>query len=136
MPPEERTPFDPIQLSPELSAALAAITVTRSDAYKTIYSDAVRTRIGVGDVTIIFSKTTHLPSVLANPNIIEEQAEVIMPLPQLKMFERILRSLVDAFEQEVGVIPIPTSFVINIEGQRQAIRSLGLPVKIEAPEIS
>jgi hypothetical protein len=86
----------------------------------------------------VFNRSTHSPNVLATTNIIEEQAEVIMPLPQLKMFVQILASVVDAFEHEVGVIPIPTAFRPNPEGQRQAVRSLGLPsaVKTEAPEAS
>jgi Protein of unknown function (DUF3467) len=128
MPKEQKPPHrqDIAELG-QLSSGLETITVIRSDTYKTIYSNLYRTRVGSGEMTIIFNKVTHSPSILATGNIVEEQVEIIMPWPQIKMFEQTLKSIIDAFEQEVGVIPIPTSFQVNAEGQREAVRSLGLP---------
>ena len=150
MPEEQKPPEIPAALAelakmlpPELvdqlteaakqASGLGGLTVTRSDAYKAIYANAYRTRIGTGDVTIVFNKAAHTPSILAASNIIEEQTEIILAWSMAKMLAITLTSIVDAFEQEVGVIPIPTLFQYNVEGQRQVVRSLGLPSIAEAP---
>jgi hypothetical protein len=115
------------QIPPEIAEQLAGLTFTRSPDYKTIYSNLFRTRIGNGDITLVCSRITHAPSLKAAANIVEEQVEVVMSWPQLKMLEQMLRSLVDTLEQEIGEIQIPTSYTPNPEGQRAAIRSLGFP---------
>jgi hypothetical protein len=130
--PKERKSREPAQpTTPELSQSdllsklSAALTVTRSADYKQIYSNAFRTRIGNGDITIIFSRLTHSPSLAAATDILEEQVEITMTWSQLKMFETTLRILVDALDQEVGEIQLPTGFKPNPEGQRSVIRTLG-----------
>jgi hypothetical protein len=130
--PKQKKSREPAQpTAPELSQSdllaklNATITTTRSADYKETYSNAFRTRIGNGDIAIIFSRLTHSPSIEAAANILEEQVEIIMTWSQLKMFEKTLRILVDALDQEVGEIPIPTGFKPNPEGQRSVIRTLG-----------
>jgi hypothetical protein len=115
------------QIPPEIAEQLASLTFTRSPDYKTIYSNLFRTRIGNGDITIVCSRTTHTPSLRAPANVIEEQVEVVMSWPQLKMLEQMLRSLVDTLEQEIGEIQIPKAYNTNPEGQRAAILALGFP---------
>jgi Protein of unknown function (DUF3467) len=115
------------QISPEIVQQLAGLSFTRSPDYKTIYSNLFRTRIGSGDISIVFSRNTHTPSLTATANIVEEQVEVVMSGPQLKMLEQMLHTLVDTLEQEVGEIQIPMAFKTNLEAQRAAIRSLGFP---------
>jgi hypothetical protein len=111
----------------KLAPPLAALTVTRSNEYRTIYSNFYRTRIGANEITMTFSRISHAPSILAPANIIEEQTEIVMGWPQLKMLAQTLREIVEAFEKEVGTIPLPLVFRPNLEGQRQAVRTLGLP---------
>jgi hypothetical protein len=132
MPEKKTTPelrsAEPAQpATPNLEKLIADLTVTRAADYKTIYSNLFGTRIGGDDITIIFSRLTHSPSILANANILEEQVEIVMSWSQLKMFEQTLRTLVDAIDQEIGEIKIPTGFKINPEGQRGVIRGLGYP---------
>jgi hypothetical protein len=117
--------------SPDLSSAavakaIAALTVTRSPEYRTIYSNVVRPRVGNGDITLIFSRLTHAPHILANAQIVEEQVEVVMSWIHLKMFEQTLRMLVDAIDQEVGDIPLPAGFKLDPEAQHAVVRTLGL----------
>jgi hypothetical protein len=114
------------KITPEIAKQLAALTVTRSGDYKTIYSDVFRTRIGSGDVTLIFSKLTSSPNIAAIADIVEEKAEIVMSWPQLKMFEQVLRAIVDAVEQEIGKIPIPAAFKVDPEANRTVIQNLGL----------
>jgi hypothetical protein len=110
----------------KLAPALAALTVTRSSDYKTVYTNVFRTRISANEVTIVLSRITHRPGILIAGDVIEEQTEIVMAWPELKMFEKTIRSLVDAFEMEVGIIPISSSFQSNLEGHRQAVRTFGL----------
>jgi hypothetical protein len=84
-----------------------------------------RTRVGNGDVTVIFSKLTHNPSITAAGDVIEEQVEIVMTWSQLKMFAQALHTLVDAIDQEAGEIQIPSNFRLNFEAQRSAVRTLG-----------
>jgi hypothetical protein len=108
-----------------LAEAIANLAVTRSAEYRTIYSNVFRPRIGNGDVTLIFSKLDHAPSLAANANVLEEQVEIVMAWSQLKMLTLTLNSIVNALEQEVGEVKIPTSFKIDLENQRAVIRTLG-----------
>ena len=113
---------------PELRALaqlISNLTVTRSADYKTIYSNAFRSRVGNGDVTVIFSRLAHNASITAAGDVIEEQVEIVMSWSQLKMFAQALHTLVDAIDQEVGEIQIPSNFKLSIEAQRSAIRTLG-----------
>lgn len=110
----------------KLAPALAALTVTRSSDYKTVYCNIYRTRISATEVTIVLSRITHRPGILITGDVIEEQIEIVMAWPELKMFEKTMRSLVDAFEMEVGIIPISPTFQPNLESQREAVKMLGL----------
>jgi hypothetical protein len=120
-------------MSVDLVKQIAALSVTRSAEYRSIYSDIFRARIGSGDATLIFSRLTHSPSIAAAGNVIEEQVEVVMSWPHLKMLEHTLRNLVDAIEQEIGEIKLPAAFNPNLEAQRIAIRSLGLSSSTKKP---
>src|ERR1700687_2805502 len=62
LPPEL---VDQLTEAAKQASGLGGLTVTRSDAYKAIYANAYRTRIGTGDVTIVFNKAAHTPSILA-----------------------------------------------------------------------
>lgn len=113
---------------PELRALaqlISNLAVTRSADYKTIYSNVFRSRVGNGDVTIIFSRLAHNASITAAGDVIEEQVEIVMSWSQLKMFAQALHTLVDAIDQEVGEIQIPSNFKLSVEAQRSAIRTLG-----------
>jgi hypothetical protein len=113
----------------ELEALIANLAITRSPDYKSVYSNLFRTRVGAGEIVVIFSRITHTPSIVAAGNVLEEQVEVIMPWPQLKMFAQTLSTIVDAIDEEVGEIPTPTAFSVSVEGQRGAVKSLGLASK-------
>ncbi|MBV9757758.1 MAG: DUF3467 domain-containing protein [Alphaproteobacteria bacterium] len=110
--------------------------VIRSADYKTVYSNLYRTRVGNGELTIVFSRATHTPSFLAEGNLIEEQTEIVMTWPQFKMLSMTLKSLLEAIESEVGPVEIPSGFLQNAapgaESQRLAVKGLGL-VRIPAP---
>jgi len=113
---------------PELRALaqlISNLTVTRSADYRTIYSNVFRTRVGNGDGTVNISRLTHNPSITAAGDVIEEQVEIVMTWSQLKMIAQALHTLVDAIDQEVGEIQIPSNFRLNPEAQRSAIRTLG-----------
>jgi hypothetical protein len=103
------------------------LLVTPSILSSGLHVDIFRTRIGNGDVAIVFARTTHTPSLTATANVVEEQVEVVMSWPQLKMFEQMLHAIVDAIDQETGEIQIPRAFVPNLEAQRAAVQSLGFP---------
>jgi Protein of unknown function (DUF3467) len=122
---EQKSPATPTPA--DLAQLAANLTFTRSAEYKVVYSNIFRTRVGPGEITIVFSRATHAPGIGVGANIVEEQVEVVLSWPQLKMFELALRSVVDAIEQEVGEIPIPNAFTVNPEGQRSVIRTLGFP---------
>jgi hypothetical protein len=111
----------------KMAPALTALAVTRSNDYKAAYSNLYRTRIGANEVTLLFARMTHTPSIFAVVNAIEEEFEVTMGWSQIKTLVMTLTEIIRAFEQEVGTIPIPLSFQPNLEAQRQAVRNLGLP---------
>jgi hypothetical protein len=114
--------------------ALSALTVTRSNNYKAVYSNLYRTRMGANEVTLLFARMTHTPNILAVVNAVEEEFEVTMGWSQIKMLVKTLTEMITAFEQEVGTIPIPLSFQSSLEAQRQAVRNLGLsPAQGNAP---
>jgi hypothetical protein len=116
-------------LSPDEAAQaqlIANLTFTRAADYKTIYSNVFRTRVGNGDITIVFSRATHVPSLAVQGNIIEEQVEIVMSWQQLKMLQEGLRAPVDGIDKEVGEITLPTVFKKNIDA-RAVIRGLGYP---------
>ncbi len=115
------------QPPPDVAKLLAGLTFTRSPEYKVVYSNVFRTRVGGGDITLIFSRITHVPSIAVAGDVVEEQIEVVMSWQQLKQFEMALKSVVDAIEQEVGEIQVPTVFKIDQDGQRAVVRSLGFP---------
>lgn len=112
---------------PEIAKLLAGLTFTRSSEYKVVFSNAFRTRVGTGDITLIFSRVTHTPSVAIAGTIIEEQVEIAMSWPQLKQLAMALTSIVNAIEQEVEEIQVPMAFKIDPEAQRVVIRGLGFP---------
>jgi hypothetical protein len=109
---------------------VSGITVTRSEEYKSIFSNAYRVRIGVGDITLIFNRATHAPNITAEASVVEEQVEIVMAWPIIKMLQVHLSSLVSAIEQEIGYIPVPDAFLanpnMNPTAQREVVRSLGL----------
>jgi hypothetical protein len=113
-----------------LPQTLANISFRRAGDYKNIYSDLFKAIIGNGQLTIIFSRATHEPSATAETNIIEEQLEIVMSWPQMKMLAMHLISLVQAVEKEVGSIPIPNVFQNfireNPQAQENIVRGLGL----------
>ena len=111
--------------TPALPEAIAALTVTRSADYKVVYSNVYRTRIGAGELTLLFGRFAHAPNIRAEVNVLEEEVEVIMTWSQLKMLAQTLSSAIDALEQEIGEVKIPTAFKIDLESQRAAVRSLG-----------
>jgi hypothetical protein len=98
-----------------------------------IFSNLFKSRVGNGECTIIFSKLTHAPSFAASANIIEEQAEITITWPQLKMFSIQLGTLVSAIEDVVGIIPIPQGFQQAVasmpQAQHDVVRSLGLVIE-------
>ncbi|SRR6266496_1594846 len=102
----------------------------RADDYKRMHSDIVRTRIGNGDLTLIFSKLTHDPNFDVSGNIIMEQAEVIITWTHMKLLASLLNSLTQAVEIEIGPIPVPAQFfaadATQLDRQRAAVRSMGL----------
>jgi hypothetical protein len=108
--------------------------VTRANDYKAIYCNIFRTAISHGELTIVFSKLTHLPGLNVAGSIIEEQIEVALAWPHMKILAATLDSLVQAVEAEVGVIPVPKQFTETMVGavdrQRTAIRTLGLSAEI------
>jgi hypothetical protein len=130
------------KLSPEIreqienaAPSLSALLTIRAADYKAAYSDLFRTRMGAGDMTLLFARLTHSPSVIATANTVEEQFEVTLGWPQLKMLLITLSDIVDAFEEEIGPIPIPLNFRPNKEGQRRAVRNLGLPTSQRAASL-
>jgi hypothetical protein len=108
----------------------SGISVTRSDKYRTVFSNAYRVRVGIGEITLIFNRITHTPSMAAEPNVVEEQVEIVMTWQSIKMLQLHLSSLISGIEQEVGEIPIPNAFLVNPgmspTAQREFIRSFGL----------
>jgi Protein of unknown function (DUF3467) len=114
-------------------SATPNLSITRSNDYKTIYSNLFKTRVGNGEVTIIFSKITHAPSMTAEGNIVEEQSEIVMSWPQMKMFAIHLTGLVNAVERELGNIPIPEAFRQSVrshpDAQQTVVRTLGLSIE-------
>jgi hypothetical protein len=116
------------------TSATPNLSITRSIDYKSIYSNIFKTRIGNGEITIIFSRITHAPSIApAEGNIVEEQLEIVMAWPQLKMFVLHLTGLVNAVEAELGSIPVPEAFRqslrANPDAQRNVVRTLGLSIE-------
>ena len=91
---------------------------TRADDYKRLYSDIFRTRIGNGDLTLIFSKTTHDPGIDVSGNIIEEQVEVTLTWTHMKVLASLLSSLTQAVETEIGPIPLPAPLPASIPACR------------------
>jgi hypothetical protein len=101
---------------------------TRSTEYKTVFSDVYRPRLGNGDITIVFSKIRHDPGVDVSATSAEEQLELVLPWNVAKMLSLHLSALIAAMEDVLGPIPSPTGLRVDIEEQRQAVRSLGLSV--------
>jgi Protein of unknown function (DUF3467) len=123
---EKKIPDELQQLPPEIAKILANLKVTRSGQYRTVYSNVFRTRLAIGDLTIIFSKIGHTPSVMAAGDTIEEEVEVVMSWAQAKMFSLVLQNTIEAMEKEVAEIPIPKNFKIDPDAQRASIRAIGL----------
>ncbi len=113
-------------LAPEVIKELAALTYVRSSAFRSVYSNLYRTRVGLNELTLILSKVNHTPSLGVFGNILEEEVEVAMGWPQIKMLSQTLAAVITAYEQEIGEIKIPTNFVISVDAQRKAIQSLGI----------
>jgi hypothetical protein len=107
----------------------STLSFTRSDEYKTVFSNVFRIRVGLGDITLIFSKISHAPSIGAEANVVEEQVEVVLAWPSIKMLQMHLSSLISGIEQEVGEIPVPNAFLtspsVSLTAQREVIRSFG-----------
>jgi hypothetical protein len=106
------------------------VSFTRSDEYKTVFSNFFRIRVGLGEITLIFSKIAHTPGILAEPNVVEEQMEVALTWSSIKMLQLHLSSLISGIEQEVGEILIPNGFLaspsMSPAAQREIIRTFGL----------
>jgi hypothetical protein len=122
------------ELAPEAQAQLekvvpilSKINVTRATDYKNIYSNIFRTRIGTSEVTLLFARQTHTPSILASADSVEEECEVTMGWPQIKMLLMTLSDVISSYEAEIGVIGIPAAFQPNTAGWRPAVRNLGIP---------
>lgn len=45
----------------DLAKLAAGLTFTRSPEYKVVYSNLFRSRVGSGDITLIFSRVTQRP---------------------------------------------------------------------------
>jgi hypothetical protein len=111
---------------------VAGVTVTRSEQYRSVFSDIYRARVGIGEVSLVFSRVTHTPSITAEANVVEEQVEIVLGWPSIKMLQMHLSALVSGIEQEIGQIPVPNVFLsnsnpnINPTAQAGVIRTLGL----------
>jgi len=112
----------------EAQPTAAGITFARSADYRTIFSNITRTRIGNGEVTLIFSRVAHAPN---NPaavgSVIEDQVEIVLTWIQLKIFNDQLTAVVMAIDEEVGEIKLPMAIKTYPEVQRTNVRSLGFP---------
>jgi hypothetical protein len=111
--------------------------VTRANDYKAVYCNIFRTAIGHGELTVVFSKLTHPPGITVAGSIIEEQIEIVLAWPHMKILAATLDALVQAVEAEVGVIPVPKQFIEAMVGavdrQRNGIRTLGMSAEPPAP---
>ena len=96
----------------------------RSPLYRTIYADIVRPRIGNGDITAIFGKGHHEPGFMIDATIVTEEVEVVMSWMQLKMVNMIMGAIIDALEEEIGKIVIPSNFQADPNTYRPIIRGL------------
>jgi len=107
-----------------------SIGVIRSHEYRTISSDVFRTRIGLGECTIILGKAGHVPSINPEASILEEQLEVLVSWTNLKILAAHLMSITAAIEAELGPILVPASVLEsrgrNFEHHRELIRGLQL----------
>jgi hypothetical protein len=132
------------QLSPEARAqleeavpALSRLKVTRANDYKATYSNIFRIRIGPSEMTVLFARQSHSPSIVAMADTVEEEVEVTMGWPQIKMLQIALTDIVSSYEEEIDAIHIPVAFKPNAAGWRQAVRNLGLrpiaPTSGDAP---
>ena len=102
----------------------------RVEDYKSLYSDIVRTRIGNGDLTLIFSKMIHVPGMNVGGSVVQEQAEVTVTWTYMKILASTLNALTQAVESEIGPIPMPATFfeaeATQLTRQQGAVRTLGL----------
>jgi hypothetical protein len=106
------------------------LLITRSEEYKSVFSNIHRVRVGNGEITLIFNRISHTPNLTAEANVVEEQVEIVMAWPIIKMLQLHLSALISGIEQELGEIPIPNAFLMNPNMnptiQREVVRSLGL----------
>src|SRR5205814_6333060 len=100
--------------------------VMRSPDYRVIYADLYRPRLGNGDVTLVFSRTSHEPSVSIEATVVDEQAEIVFSWATAKLLAAHLGALMTAIEDELGEIPVPAGITFDVQRQREAVRSLGL----------
>jgi hypothetical protein len=102
---------------------------TRSPEYKRIYADAIRARIGNGDITAIIYKVDHETGLDINARVVIEESEIIMTWVQAKTVAMTLASIIQAIETLIGPISLPENFKIDQEAQAAVIRSLGFPTR-------
>lgn len=123
---EKKSPSESLfaHLPDEVRKMLESMTGTRSPHYRTVSSNVFRTRLNIGEATIIFSRLYAPPGISAVSTGIEEEVEVVMSWAQMKMLQITLGSIVKAIEEEAGEIKLSSAFKENYEGQREAIKTL------------
>src|SRR5437763_11458240 len=99
---KSRTPRD--KTTPGEPPVEQLLRVTRSPEYRVVYADLYRPRLGNGDVTFVFSRTTHEPKVSIEANIVEEQVEVVVSWAVAKLLAIHLGTLMAAIEDDLGEI--------------------------------
>ena len=88
----------------KLNQTPPSVTMTQSGAYRLVYSNVFRYKIGPGDLNLTFSTVSDSP---LGGNTVEDQISVVLSWPQLKMLTHVLNQIVSGIEAETdSVIPV------------------------------
>lgn len=90
------------------------LVVTRSEAFKLLYSNFFRIRVGPGECIITFGSVNDVPEQLVNPaatsippnvvNFIQEEFAVALTWPVMKTLIQQLTDVLIAAEKETGTV--------------------------------
>jgi hypothetical protein len=83
---------------------------TKADDYRTVYSNNVAFAVSAFDVSLIFGE---IAGVEADALEVIQRVRITMSPQQAKVLAKVLVENLKAYEEKIGVIPIPPALLMN-----------------------
>ena len=100
----ETTPFNFINV--------AQLKITKSVNHRVIYANNIRLGVSPSDIQMALGNLETLTTPIGSPPAVEDQATLVIALPQAKSLVQMLLSAINSYELKFGKVNFPDEYSI------------------------